>query len=325
MSSGTAPTSEEGVAQVDSLSHEGLGVARVDGKAVFIHGALPGETVHFRYQSRKRRYDFASATDILTPSSDRVAPPCPHFGLCGGCALQHLMPAAQLRAKERILLETLAHIGKVQPERVLPALAGATGGYRRRARIGIRLVPKKGGVLVGFRERNSSYITPLQECVVLDARVSALLPAIQQLVTALSCPDRIPQVEIATTDAHVVLVFRHLSPLTDEDVLRLRGFAQAHAVHVYLQAKGPDSIVPVGLEATLHYDLPENVRIAFQPTDFVQVNGVMNRALVAAALELLAVGPADRVVDFFCGIGNFSLPLARRAAAVVGVEGSTEL
>ena len=316
---------EEGVVVTESLNHEGLGVAHVDGKALFIHGALPGETVRFRYQVRKRRYDFATATAILAASPDRAVPPCPHFGVCGGCALQHMTPTAQLQAKEQILLETLQHVGKVVPERVLPALGGATAGYRRRARIGIRCVPKKGGVLVGFRERNSSYITPLGECVVLDERVSHLLPAIQALVTGLSGPSQMPQVEIATTVSQVALVFRHLAPLTVEDRALMASFAQTQHVTVYLQSKGPDSIVPLAEPVKLHYELPGNIHIEFQPTDFVQVNGPMNVALVTAAMDLLAVGPEDHIADFFCGIGNFSLPLARRAAFVAGVEGSTEL
>lgn len=322
-----AATLECPTVRTESLTHEGLAVAHLEGKAVFIQGALPGETVRFRYQKRHRRYDTAVAVEILEPSADRTEPVCPHFGVCGGCSLQHLAPAAQVAAKQNILLENLARIGKVVPERVLPPVTGPTVHYRRRARLGVRLVPKKGGVLVGFRERQSAYLTNLSDCLVLDARVGPLIPRLRDLVAGLSCPDRIPQIEVAAADAHLALVFRHLMPLPDRDLALLRRFGQDHTVVMYLQPEGPDSVhrihpdVPVALTYAPDHDLT----LEFEPTDFVQINRAVNEQLIALAQELLAIGPTDRVVDFFCGLGNFSLPIARRCAAVVGVEGSAAL
>lgn len=313
--------------RTESLTHEGLAVAHVAGKAVFIHGALPGERVRFRYQRRRRRYDTAVAVEILEPSADRLPPPCPHFGVCGGCSLQHLASAAQVAAKQNILLENLERIGRVRPERVLSPVTGPTVHYRRRARLGVRMVPKKGGVLVGFRERQSAYITNLSDCLVLDARVGPLIPLLRDLIAGLSCPDRVPQVEVAAGDAHLALVFRHLVALSEADLAALRRFGQDREVVVFLQPEGPETVHQIypAAPVTLSYQLDRDLTLEFEATDFVQINRVVNEKLIALAQELLAIQPDDRIVDFFCGLGNFSLSMARRCAAVVGVEGSAAL
>lgn len=318
---------DTGVAHTESLTHEGLAVAHVDGKAVFIHGSLPGETVRFRYHNKHARYDVAVATEILNPSADRVVPACPHFGQCGGCSLQHFRPSAQVAAKQAILLETLQRIGGVTPERVLAPVTGPEWHYRRRARLGARLVPKKGGVIVGFRERRSSFIAHIESCAILDARVGGLIPEIRGVISSLSCPDRIPQVEVAAGDEAVALVFRHVVPLTDRDHQMLTEFGAAHGITVYLQPEGPESVqlLPSCAPAALEYQVEDATRLRFSPIDFVQINTVVNARMVARAIELLEVTCEDRIVDFFCGLGNFSLPLARRARHVAGVEGSAAL
>lgn len=316
-------------ATIESLTHEGHGVAHIDGKAVFVHGALPGEDVVIQYRERRARYDQAQVVEILRPSAARVAQPrCPHFGICGGCSLQHLDAAAQLAAKQQVLTDNLQRIGKVDVETLLPPQTGPAWNYRRKARLGVRVVPKKGGVLIGFRERRSSYITNLGVCATLDARVSALLPALRALIAALSCADRIPQIEVAVGDDGAVLVLRNLVALSEADYARLREFAVAHGVQIALQPGDPTSIVAVWPEApvALHYSLPEYaLRFAFGPTDFVQVNAEMNRTMIARALELLDLQPQDRVLDLFCGLGNFSLPIARYAGYVLGVEANAAL
>ncbi|HEY8553128.1 MAG TPA: 23S rRNA (uracil(1939)-C(5))-methyltransferase RlmD [Burkholderiales bacterium] len=324
----SAPRADEATARIESLSHEGAGVAHVDGKATFIDGALPGEHVRFRYRKRRARYDTGAVLEVLEPSPDRVTPPCRYFGVCGGCTLQHLAAPAQLAAKQQILAETLAHVGRVQPERWLPAIAGPDRGYRRRARLGARVVPKKGGVLVGFRERRRSYITSLHECLTLDPRLSALLAPLHALIGGLSRPDRLPQVEVSAGDTVLAAVFRHLEPLTAADRERLAAFAAAHAVAVYLQPHGPDSVEPLAPlpPPELTYALPAfGVTLAFAPTDFIQVNAAVNRALVTRAVELLEPGPNDRIVELFCGLGNFTLPIARGAGSVVAFEGDAGL
>lgn len=316
------------VADVESLNYDGRGVARIDGKVTFIEGALPGERVRFRYHNKHPSFDTGAVQEVLVPSPDRMAPPCPHFGVCGGCSLQHLRPAAQVVALQQVLGETLTHVGGVQPERWLAPLTGPATGYRRRARLGVRNVPKKGGVLVGFREKRRSYITPLAACLTLDTRVSDLLPALRALIAGLSIPDRLPQIEVACGDNAVTLVFRHLRPLTADDRDRLTAFAQTHAVQVYLQAAGPESATALWPAAptTLHYRLPEfDITLSFEPTDFIQVNGVVNRRLVQQGVALLELAPNDTVLDLFCGLGNFTLAAARHAGAVVGLEADAGL
>jgi 23S rRNA (uracil1939-C5)-methyltransferase len=316
------------VATVESLTHDAHGVARIGGKATFIEGALPGERVRFRYHNKRARFDTGVALEVLDPSPDRVPPPCGYFGVCGGCTLQHLEVSAQVRAKERLLAETLQHLGRVRPEVWLPAIEGPGFGYRRRARLGVRFVEKKGGVIVGFRERRHSFITPLASCLTLDARFSSLLPELHDIIARLSLPNRIPQMELAAGDDAGAIVIRHLDPLTPDDYARLRDFAAGRGVGMYLQPGGPETVRPHWPEVgtTLTYGLPAfGLTLAFGPTDFVQVNAAVNRALVERAVSLLDPGPGERVLDLFCGLGNFTLPLARRAGEVVGCESDAAL
>lgn len=309
---------------VDKLNYDGRGVARVNGKVTFIEGALPGEEVLFSYSRRRKTYDSARTLQILAPSPDRIAEPdCTYFGTCGGCALQHLRPDAQITAKEQVLRDSLVHIGKVEAESWLPPLTGPVWGYRRKARLGVRLVPKKGGVIVGFRERKHSFITPLADCKTLDPRFARLLVPLRDLIARLSCPSRIPQIEIAAGDDDAALVFRHLHALTQTDHEQLWAFGEQHQVQIHLQPGGPESVHPLWPEQPplLAYRLPEHeVEIRFSATDFTQVNAVVNEQMVSRVIELLDPQPNEQVLDLFCGVGNFTLPLARRAASVVGVE-----
>ncbi len=319
---------------IESLDHEGRGIGRVDGKVVFVDGALAGEHVSYASRRRKASYEVADVGRVIRPSAARVVPRCPHFGDCGGCSMQHLDPASQVAVKQRILEDNLWHIGKVRAERMLPPIHGPSWGYRHRARFSVRLVEKKGGVLVGFHEKRSSFVADMRECHVVPPFVSALLLPLRALIASLSIARRLAQVELAigegatTRERITALVLRILEPLTTADEAKLGDFAAAYGVVLWLQPKGPDSIVPFGPDAPteLSYALPEfDIRIHFLPTDFTQVNGAINRVLVGRALRLLDVQPGDRVADLFCGLGNFSLPIARRAAAVVGLEGSATM
>ncbi|MBW7859836.1 MAG: 23S rRNA (uracil(1939)-C(5))-methyltransferase RlmD [Rhodocyclaceae bacterium] len=316
------------VARIDSLDHEGRGVARVDGKAVFIDGALPGERVDYEVLRSKPNYAIAQATTVIDPSAQRVVPRCSHFGVCGGCSLQHLDAGAQAAVKQRILEDALWHIGRIRPGILYPALDGPAWGYRYRARIGVRLVPKKGGVLVGFHERRSSYIADLRSCAILPPHVSARIPELRELIAGLSIPDRLPQIELAVGDEGTVLVFRILQPLTAADEARLRAFSERSAMQVWLQPGGPATAYRLHpLEApALAYSLPEfGVRLQFRPTDFTQVNFAINRALMRRAMQVLQPRAGERIADLFCGLGNFSLPIARAGAHVIGIEGSDVL
>jgi 23S rRNA (uracil1939-C5)-methyltransferase len=321
------PLPEPAVAVIESLSQDGRGVTHLEGKAVFVHGALPGETVRFRYQRCSKRFDEGTTVEVLDASPDRVEPRCVHFGVCGGCSLQHLDPAAQIRVKQQVLADALAHIGKVAPERWLPPLAAEPWGYRRKARLGVKLVEKKGGVLVGFRERGSGFLAQLARCEVLYPAVGERIAALAELVGGLAIRDRVPQVEVAVGDGPVVLVFRVLDPPGEADLAQLAAFGEAQGFHVFLQEGGPETIRPLpGQALDLHYTLPSHqVHLHFGPSDFTQVNLPLNRLMVDRALELLDPQPDERVLDLFCGLGNFTLPLARRAAEVVGVEGDPGL
>jgi 23S rRNA (uracil1939-C5)-methyltransferase len=313
---------------VESLDAEGRGVARnAEGKVVFVEGALPGERVEVFVFAQKKSFDSGRAIRILQPSSSRVEPRCPHFGVCGGCVLQHADPALQRAEKQRGLMENLARIGNVKPETQLPPLAGEPWGYRHRARLSVRRVERKGGVLVGFRERRSTHVTDTRECHVLPESISKLIPELRALVEKLSIRERLPQIEVAVGDNATALVFRHLLPLTDQDKEILRDFSERHRIHAWLQPKGPDSAHPFHpATSELWYELPEfGVRLFFRPTDFTQVNHAVNRLLVSQALRLLDPQPGERIADLFCGLGNFSLPLARRGAQVIGFEGSAPL
>ncbi|MDE1981451.1 MAG: 23S rRNA (uracil(1939)-C(5))-methyltransferase RlmD, partial [Betaproteobacteria bacterium] len=314
--------------RIESLDHEAQGIARHEGKVVFVAGALPGETVRARVTRRKAQFDQAVAERVLRPGPSRVTPRCPHFGVCGGCNMQHADAAAQIAFKQRILEDNLERIGRVRPEVLLPTLQGPAWGYRQRARLSARWVAKKGGVLVGFHERHSSFVADMTRCEILPPAVSALLVPLRELVMALSIRDRLPQVEVALGDAVTVLVLRVLNPLTAEDETALRAFAERWQVQVWLQPKGPDSVFPFHPREApeLAYRLPEfGVVMPFGPTEFTQVNAAMNRSLVGRAVRLLDPQPGERVLDLFCGLGNFTLPLARSGAFVTGVEGSAAL
>ena len=315
--------------RIESLDAEGRGVARNDeGKVVFVEGALPGELVEAEILRRKASFDLARTSVLLSAASGRRAPRCPHFGVCGGCATQHADARTQLAAKQRWLEDCHARLGKVKSETMLPIVYGEEWGYRQRARLSVRRVAKKGGVLVGFHERRSSYVADMRSCEVLPARISALLPALRELIEALSIRERLPQVEVALGESCDVLVLRILQPLTADDEARLRAFADSHGVSLWLQPGGPASAHPFHPVPAppLDYVLPEfGVRLAFQPTDFTQVNHAVNRVLVARAVRLLDPRVGETVGDFFCGLGNFSLPLARLGARVLGLEGSTAL
>ena len=316
--------------EIDSLDLDANGVARNDGKVVFVRGALTGETVTARIVRRKPKYDVAEVDTIEQASAQRVLPRCPNFGICGGCSMQHIEPRAQVSLKQRVLEDTLWHIGKVRAETMLAPIVGPAYGYRYRARLSVRHVLKKGGVLVGFHERGSSFVADMRECHVLPPAASALLVPLRELVGALSIRDRMPQVEMAHGETHIELVLRVLQSPTDEDRLLLRQFSERHAVALWLQSSGPDSIEylcgPAGTHSTLHYALPAfGVVMPFRPTDFTQVNHAINATLVSRALSLLDVQAHERVADLFCGLGNFTLPLATQAAEVLGIEGSKTL
>ncbi len=316
---------------VESLDQEGRGVAHHDGKVTFVEGALPGEVVDAEIVRDKTTYATARVARVREPSASRVTPACPHFGVCGGCTLQHAHPTLQLAAKQRALEDALARIGRVRAATILPAIDSPAWGYRYRARLSVRHVPKKGGVLVGFHERKSSFVADMTQCSVLPAKLSALLPHLRDLVASLSVRDRLPQIEVAIGergDALVhALVLRILAPLTTSDEEGLAGFAAAHGVEFWIQTGGPATVVPLFPNATpLAYALPEfDVTLPFGPTEFTQVNYAVNRVLVRRALALLAPARDERIVDFFCGLGNFTLPIARSGALVVGVEGSAAL
>jgi len=316
---------------IESLDQEGRGVARIGGKATFVEGALPGECVDVAIVKDKPSFALARAERIGKPSASRVAPRCPHFGVCGGCTLQHADPALQVAAKQRALEDAFARIGRVRPEVMLPPIAGPAWGYRYRARLSVRHVAKKGGVLVGFHERKSSYVADMTECHVVPPKLSALLPGLRDLVGSLSVRDRLPQIEVAigehADDLVYALVLRILEPLSGEDEARLDAFAAAHGVEFWLQSGGPATVVPLRPNATpLAYELPEfDVTMPFAPTEFTQVNYPINRVLVRRALALLRPQAGERIADFFCGLGNFTLPIARRGAFAIGVEGSGAL
>jgi 23S rRNA (uracil1939-C5)-methyltransferase len=313
---------------VESLDLEGQGVAHdATGKVVFIEGALAGEVVQVQVHRRKSNWEQATAVAWQRESAQRVRPACRHFGTCGGCKLQHLDAAAQVATKQRALEDALAHLGKVKPDMLLRPIEGPAFGYRWRARFSVRHVAKKGGVLVGFHERKSSYVADMDSCEVVPRHVSALLPKLRALVAAMDQRDRLPQIELAIGDVVTALVLRHLEPLTDGDLARLRGFAAEHGVQWWLQPKGPETVHLLDEGGPpLAYTLPEfGITMPFRPTDFTQVNHAINRVLVGRALRLLDAQPHERVIDWFCGLGNFTLPIATRAASVLGIEGAETL
>lgn len=310
-------------AHIESLTLEGQGVARIDGKAVFIEGALPGETVAFRYTSYKQKHDEGKVETLLVPSSERVEPKCAHFGVCGACTWQHIALDAQIQHKQQAMLNNLKHIGKVEPESVFEPLVADGWAYRRKARLGVRWVKAKGKALVGFREKDGRFLADLSRCEILHPTLGEHLTDFQDLITGLEARETIPQIEVAVGDNATALVVRHMEPLSDSDRTQLLEFAREFNYQLYLQPKGPDTVHCIYPQSPeLYYEHPQfNTRVKFAPLDFFQVNQALNRKMVVRALELLAPQPTDTVLDLFCGLGNFTLPLARQAAEVIGVEG----
>ncbi len=320
-------------AVITDAGHDGRGVARVDGKTVFVSGALPGEQVLLKLRKRHRRFDEAEVVELITRSPHRVEPRCRHFGQCSGCALQHLDAAAQIDSKQRVLAENFERIGKVTPQRWLPPLTDAAWGYRRKGRLSVRNVAKKGRVLVGFREEeNPRFVADIQQCEVMHPALGPKVGLLAELLNGMDAASDIPQIEFAAGDDTMALVFRHMQPLSARDLAALTAFGQQHALAIYLQPGGNSSVHPLWPEQPrLAFRLASDdarfadVELEFQPLDFVQVNAGMNQRMLACALELLDPQPGDRVLDLFCGLGNFTLPIARRVAEVVGVEGEHAL
>jgi len=313
--------------EITGMDGEGTGVARVDGKVLFVAGALPGERVRVRRYEGTPRYDRARLLAVEKASAQRVSPPCAHAGSCGGCSLQHLEPSAQIAVKQRQLEDRLRHIGGVRPGRILPPIHGPSLHYRRKARLSVR-VPRTRGALVGFREYHSSFVTAMESCPVLDARIGERILDLRALVARLRHPQSIPQWEVACTEEHAVLVLRHLETLSAGDLRLLRGFADAHGLRILLQDGGPESLraLPGEELPTLSYDLPEfDLRLRFEPLGFIQVNQWINPVLVRRAMALLAPEPGEDILDLFCGLGNFTLPMARLGARAIGVEGDARL
>ena len=316
-------------AKIESLAHDGKGIAHNhEGKVVFISGALPGEEVLFKQTGRRRSYDSGEGVEVLSASADRVEPPCPHFQGCGGCSLQQMAPLAQIQFKQQSLLDSFERLGKVVAETVLPPLTDVNQGYRRKARLGVRYVPKKGGALVGFREKSSGYLTVMDSCHVMVPSVGEQIGGLRALISQLEQCNKIAQIEVACDDTQSVLVFRNLEPLPEADLQLLDQFGSEHNLNIYLQPKGPNSVVPLNEnhQTTLRYRLDHfNLEYQFVPTDFTQVNGAINQKMVPMAIELLALTEDDVVLDLFCGLGNFTLPIATVAGEVVGVEGDEAL
>jgi len=322
----TAAAAAVQTAVVCGLTQQGEGVVH-GGKTAFIAGALPGERIRFRRTRRHRQHDDGQLLEVLEPAAGRVTARCAHFGICGGCALQHLAPEAQLAAKEQQLRDTLMRLAQASPQSWLPPLTGPVWGYRRRARLGVKYVRKKGRVLVGFRERAAPYVAQLERCEVLAAPLGALIAPLAQMLGELSIREQLPQIEVAIADNATALVLRVLSTPSAADLTRLAAFAAAHALRLYLQPQGLESVRELGTAAQpLYYRLPQfDLEMQFAPTDFIQVNGAVNAALVTRAVELLELTPDSAVLDLFCGLGNFTLALARSAQRAVGVEGELAL
>ncbi len=312
-------------AVIESMTLEGKGVAHVEGKTVFVDGAIPGEKVIFTYTQRKSKYDEGRVSEVLAASAERVEAKCPHYGVCGGCSWQHIEPAAQIRYKQQAMLDNLQRVGKVEPETVFAPLTADTWSYRRKARLGVRYVRKKEKTLVGFREKDGRFLADMQRCEILHPSVGERLTDLQDLITGLAARDRIPQIEVAVGDNATALIFRHMDVLSVEDEAAIRAFGEQHDFQIYLQPKGPGTvhcIWPQSDVPPLYYEHPQfNTRVAFGPQDFFQVNQPLNQLMVARAVELLALNAEDKVLDLFCGLGNFTLPIARQAAQVTGVEG----
>ncbi|HED36333.1 MAG TPA: 23S rRNA (uracil(1939)-C(5))-methyltransferase RlmD [Gammaproteobacteria bacterium] len=315
-------------ANIESLSPEGRGVAHVEGKVVFVDFALSGETVAFKYTRQSKKFDEARAVDIIKASDDRVEPVCAHFGVCGGCSMQHQSLQAQISSKQHALMQQFQHLGQIQPQQILPPLSGPTKHYRQKARLGVKYVFKKARVLVGFREKGNAFLADLLSCPVLHESVGNRLEALSELIMSMAARESIPQIEVAVSDTQTALVFRHLEDLSDADKVALKLFAQEHDVQILLQSGGPDTVSALWPESPppLSYTLREQgVKIEFQPNDFIQVNSEINQAMVSNALQMLELKPEDRVLDLFCGLGNFTLAMARQCAQATGVEGAQSM
>ncbi len=313
---------------IESLDQEGRGIAHAEGKVIFIEGAITGERVTYSSYRKKPSFEMAQVDQIFRQSFMRVQPKCAHFGVCGGCSIQHLDARAQISAKQRVLEDNLAHIGKVKPENILPAIYGEAWGYRQRARLSVRHVIKKNKTLVGFHEKRRSYVADMQHCEVLTPKIARLLPLLAQMCESLTIRDALPQIEVAVGEHVEVLVLRIMRPLMPVDETVLKKFADQHAVQFWLQTKGPETAAPFyPLDApALSYSLPEfGITMPFAPTEFTQVNADMNRIMVGRAMRLLDPQAGERIADFFCGLGNFTLPIARRGAYTLGIEGSDAL
>lgn len=313
---------------IESLDHEGRGIAHADGKVIFIEGALTGERVTYSSYRKKPSYEQAQVGQILKQTFMRVQPKCAHFAMCGGCSMQHLEPRAQVAAKQRVLEDNLWHIGKVKADTILPPIYGQVWGYRQRARLSVRHVLKKGKTLVGFREKNGKYVADMQHCEILTPKIANLLPLLGQLNESFTNQESLPQIEVAVGEHVDVLVLRILQALTPADEIAIKRFADTHKVQFWLQTKGPETVVPFyPLDAPpLTYSLPEfGITMPFAPTEFTQVNNEMNRLMVSRAMRLLDPQPGERIADLFCGLGNFTLPIARSGAQVLGIEGSDAL
>jgi 23S rRNA (uracil1939-C5)-methyltransferase len=318
---------------IKSLDADARGVGHLEnedgspGKVIFVEGALPGERVSFETLRKKKNWESGRMLNLQRASALRVEPKCVHFGVCGGCSMQHLEPSAQVAMKQRVLEDNLWHLAKVKSEMIMRPMFGPTWDYRYRARLSVRHVPKKGGVLVGFHERGSAFVADIRYCEILPDHVARLLVPLRELIQATSLYNQLPQIEVAIGEEVTVLVLRIMAPLTNDDETLVKAFADQWDVQIWLQPKGPDTAYPYyPLGKELYYTLPEfGIRMPFKPTDFTQVNHLINRVLVSKALRLLEVQPTDRVADLFCGLGNFTLPLATQAREVVGIEGSTTL
>lgn len=310
---------------IETLSHDGRGIAREEGKTRFVDGALPGERVMAKMISTRSKFDELRTEEVLEASPERATPPCEYADLCGGCSLQHMAPDAQIRFKENTLREHFAHFGGIEPEQWVEPMRSPPLGYRRKARLGVRFVNKRDSVLVGFREKRNSFLADIDRCVVLDPRIGEHIDDLRKLIYQLEAFQHIAQVEVACGDDVAAMIFRNMIPLSDGDRAALVAFGQAHDLHIYLQPKGPDTvhrIWPENGEERLSYRLPEfDLTMKFHPMDFTQVNADINQRMVHRAIDWLDVQSGDRVLDLFCGLGNFTLPLARKAGQVVGVEG----
>ena len=327
MARGTKKAKREFDLVIDGLTHDGRGVGRLDGKAVFVSGALPGERVRVQQTGRNRHYDEGRVIELYETSPDRITPQCPHYGTCSGCVLQHMAPARQIEVKQNILMENLQRIGHVSPERVFPVLAADSWHYRRKGRFSVRYVEKKAAVLVGFRETDPRFVAQLGQCETVLPSVSALIAPLSLLIAAMDAKREIPQIEFIQGDGPVALVFRNLAALNDGDTERLVEFERQHNVQIFLQPGGVQTVTPLreGYDP-LYFDLPgRGIRFFFRPLDFIQVNAALNEAMIAMALEQLQPNPGDAILDLFCGLGNFTLPLAQAAGQVTGVEGDPAL